>query len=51
MLPLRKTKIKGLSLLDYGEDVAKSDTGPMKVDQKETNRETLPLGNSLGDLS
>ena len=34
MFPLGMTKI--LNLLDYVEDVAKADIGPMNVEQQET---------------
>ena len=34
------TKIEGLSLLDYVEDVSKADIGTMNMDQQETNKPT-----------
>ena len=40
MFLLKITKIEGLNLLDYVEDVAKADIGPMNVDQQKTNKAT-----------
>ena len=40
MSPLEMKKIEDLSLLDYVEDVAKANFGPMKVDQQDTNKAT-----------
>ena len=42
------TKIEGLNLLDYVEDVAKANIGPMNVGQQETNKAT---GYKSEDLS
>ena len=38
MFPLGITKIEGVNLLDYVEDVAKANIVPMNLDQKETNK-------------
>ena len=40
MFPLGMTKIDGLNLLDYVEDVAKADTESMNADQQKTNNAT-----------
>ena len=40
MSPLGMTKIEGLNLLDYVEDVAKADIGPMNVDQQKIDKAT-----------
>ena len=40
MSPLRMMKIESLHLLDYVEDTAKADIGPMKVDQQKTRNST-----------
>ena len=34
------TKIEGLKLLNYVEDMAKAGIGTMNIDQQETNKET-----------
>ena len=36
--PLGMINIEGLNLLDYVEDAAKADIGPMNVDQQETHK-------------
>ena len=37
---MEKAKIEGLNLLDYVEDVAKANTGPMNADQQKTDKAT-----------
>ena len=34
------TQVEGPNLLDYAENVVKVNTGPMNVDQQETNKAT-----------
>ena len=41
MFPLGMIKVDSLNLLEYVEDVAKADIGPMNVDQQETNKATF----------
>ena len=40
MFLLGMSKIEGLNLLNYVEDVTKVNTGPMNVDQQKTDKAT-----------
>lgn len=42
------TQIEFPNLMDYAEDVAKANNGPMNVDQRDKQHNLLPSGNSLG---
>ena len=40
MSPLGMAKIEGLNLVDYVDDMAKADFGPVYVDQQKTDKAT-----------
>ena len=49
IFPLGTTKIEDLNLLDYVEDVAKANIGPMNVDQQEIKKkQPTTIGKLLG---
>ena len=45
------TKIEGLTLLDYIEDVAKANIVPMNVAQKRQTRQPVTIEKLLGGVS